>query len=95
LFSGVPSSANLRGLSLTDFEGKVDIITFEATNIVTGWSLSSKELEFETATPATSSGTIDASEMVGSTIIFKYLDLAGGGTTWGVSFDSAPGAKHN
>jgi hypothetical protein len=93
-FSGAPTSSNLRGLAATDFEGKVDIMQYQATNIQTGWSVASNELEFETSTPATSTGIIDASAMVGSVKIYKYLDLAGGGTTWQIAFDDAPGALH-
>tara|TARA_B110000027_G_scaffold89769_1_gene95036 strand:- start:26 stop:352 length:327 start_codon:yes stop_codon:yes gene_type:complete len=86
-FSGVPSATNLRGLAATDFAGKKDIDQW--TN-----ALSTSELEFDASVNATSTGDIAASDMTGVVLIYKYLDLAGGGATWQVTFDSAPGALH-
>ena len=93
-FSGAPTASDLRGFDLTDFEGKVEIKQYQNTNLQTSWAVGSNELEFETSTLATSSGEIDASSMSGSVKIYKYLDLAGGGTTWEIEFDDAPGALH-
>ena len=86
-FSGVPTATNLRGLAATDFAGKKDIDAW--TN-----SLSTSELQYDAVVDATSTGDIAASDMTGVVLIYKYLDLAGGGTTWQVTFDSAPGALH-
>ena len=86
-FSGVPSATNLRGMAATDFAGKNDIDPW--TN-----ALSTSELEFDASVNATSTGDIAASDMTGVVLIYKYLDLAGGGATWQVTFDSAPGALH-
>ena len=56
--------------------------------------LNDKELSFEAASIASSSGVINIISMVGAIPIYKYLDLAGNGTTWGVTFDGAPDALH-
>ena len=93
-FTGEPSTTNLRGLSLSDFEGKVDINQYQTTILSNGQVLNNKELAFETATAATSNGIIAATSMVGTIAIYKYLDLAGSGTSWDVAFDQAPGALH-
>ena len=86
-FSGVPTATNLRGLAATDFAGKKDIDAWSA-------SLLASELEYDAGVNATSTGEIAASDMTGLVLIYKYLDLAGGGVTWEVAFDAAPGALH-
>jgi hypothetical protein len=86
-FKGIPSATNLRGMAATDFAGKKDIDV---------WSnaLSTFELQYDAGVNATSTGDIAASDMTGVVLIYKYLELAGGGAIWQVTFDSAPGALH-
>ena len=75
-------------LTVADFIGKRDIDT---------WSnaLSNDELEFDLATNSSSTGEITITGGVGTVLIYKYLDMAGPGTTWELQIDTAPGALHS
>lgn len=89
-FSGGTLTGNTRGLSIDDFtSSKPTLNAFDSNN------LSSDTMTFEGDTLATSSGDITVSEgMVGTILIYKFLDLAGPSVSWQIEYDQAPNALH-
>ena len=91
LFSGGNITGNLRGLVPDEFVAAKH--TFDAWDSIT---MSPNQLTFDVTTAATSTGDVSVSPgMVGTMLIYKYLDLAGPSVTWEVQYDQAPAAKHN
>jgi len=73
---------NLRGHQAEDFQGNFDV-DFHAD----------KSFEITMSINSTSTGQIAAPGKC-NILIYKYLDLAGPGSTWAVTYGSAPGALH-
>jgi len=90
-FSGGSLTGNLRGLNQDEFTStKQEFDTWD-TN-----SMSAKNITFDVTTPATSHGDVTVSDgMVGTILIYKYLDLAGPSVAWQITYDQAPASLHS
>ena len=89
-FSGGKLTGNLRGLDSDEFlDAKIDLAAWDSNN-------NTKTMTFDVTTSATSDGDVTVSAgMVGTILIYKYMDLAGPGTTWQIEYDQAPASLHS